>query len=176
MTFLPSLTFTELWVVSMEHLQRVWHAIREVLPLRTPGFVRLLGGLHMFWLLRLVFRIYTDFMTLIPNLTYTTLRLVSMEHLRRVWHASRERLPFGPPFWDLLVLQLLRPDSLTYHVLFDFSPRIPIDTFSILLKWKISEMQILVEYVTVSDGTNIEECDMCNKESFIIPSQQLWRG
>ena len=39
-----------------------------------------------------------------------------MEHLRRVWHASRERLPFRtpgsvPPFCDLLVLQLLRPDS-----------------------------------------------------------------
>ena len=40
-----------------------------------------------------------------------------MEHLRRVWHASRERLHFRAPgsvpspFWDLLVLQLLRPDS-----------------------------------------------------------------
>ena len=37
MTFIPSLTFTELWVVSMEHLQRVWLASRERLPLRTPG-------------------------------------------------------------------------------------------------------------------------------------------
>ena len=42
--------------------------------------------------------------------------VVSMEHLQRVWHASRERLPF-PDTWfrlplrDLLVLQLLRPDS-----------------------------------------------------------------
>ena len=28
-----------LWVVSMEHLQRVWHASRERLPFRTPGSV-----------------------------------------------------------------------------------------------------------------------------------------
>ena len=39
MTFIPSLTFTELWVVSMEHLQRVWLANRERLPFRTPGSV-----------------------------------------------------------------------------------------------------------------------------------------
>ena len=36
-TFIPSLTFTELWVVSRENLQRVWHASRERLPFRTPG-------------------------------------------------------------------------------------------------------------------------------------------
>ena len=28
-----------LWVVSMKHLQRVWHASRERLPVRTPGSV-----------------------------------------------------------------------------------------------------------------------------------------
>ena len=39
MTFIPSLTFTELWVVSIEHLQRVWLASRERLPFRTPGSV-----------------------------------------------------------------------------------------------------------------------------------------
>ena len=39
MTLMPSLTFTKLRVVSMEHLQRVWHASRERVPLRTPGFV-----------------------------------------------------------------------------------------------------------------------------------------
>ena len=39
MTFIPSLTFTESWVVSMEHLQRVWLASRERLPFRTPGSV-----------------------------------------------------------------------------------------------------------------------------------------
>ena len=33
------INFTELWVVSMEHLQRVWLASRERLPFRTPGSV-----------------------------------------------------------------------------------------------------------------------------------------
>ena len=37
------------------------------------------------------------FMTLIPGLTFTELRVVSMEHLQRVWLASRERLPFQTP-------------------------------------------------------------------------------
>ena len=32
-----------LWVVSMEHLQRVWHASRERLPFRTPGSVPYFG-------------------------------------------------------------------------------------------------------------------------------------
>ena len=32
-----------LWVVSMEHLQRVWHASRERLPFRTPGSVPYCG-------------------------------------------------------------------------------------------------------------------------------------
>ena len=43
MTFIPSLTFTELWVVSMEHLQRVWLASRERLPFRTLGSVPQFG-------------------------------------------------------------------------------------------------------------------------------------
>ena len=38
-----------------------------------------------------------------------------MEHLQRVWLASRERWPSGhlvpSPIWDLLMLQLLRPNS-----------------------------------------------------------------
>ena len=38
-TFIPSLTITELWVVSIEHLQRVWHTRRERLPFRIPGSV-----------------------------------------------------------------------------------------------------------------------------------------
>ena len=52
----------------------------------------------------------TNFMILILRLTFTELRVVSMEHLQRVWHASRESLPFRPPFWDMLMLQLLKPD------------------------------------------------------------------
>ena len=42
-TFIPSLTFTELWVVSMERLLRVWLASRKRLPFRTPGSVPLYG-------------------------------------------------------------------------------------------------------------------------------------
>ena len=43
MTLIPTLTFTELRVVSIEHLQRVWHASRERLPFRTPGSAPFLG-------------------------------------------------------------------------------------------------------------------------------------
>ena len=43
MTMILSFTFAELGVVSLEHLQRVWHASRERLPFRTPGSVPLFG-------------------------------------------------------------------------------------------------------------------------------------
>ena len=43
MTLIPSLTFTELWVLSMEHLKRMWHASRERLHFRTPGSVLRFG-------------------------------------------------------------------------------------------------------------------------------------
>ena len=39
MTFIPSLTYTELSVVSIEYLQRVWLSSRERLSFRTPGSV-----------------------------------------------------------------------------------------------------------------------------------------
>ena len=40
---------------------------------------------------------------------------------------------FRPPFWDLLMLQLLRPNSSNLPCLYStFSPRIPLGTFSIL--------------------------------------------
>ena len=84
-------------------------------------------------------RISTNSMTSITSLTFTEFWLVSMEHLQRVWHASRERLSFRTPvsvplFWDLLVLRLLRPDSSNLPcILLIFSPWIPLGTFSILL-------------------------------------------
>ena len=84
-----------LWVVSMEHLQRVWHASRERLPLRTPGSVPFLGACTCSDCWDHFPRLYTDLMTyrswLSPNWE------VVMEHLRQVWHASRERLPFRTP-------------------------------------------------------------------------------
>ena len=43
MTLIPSLTFTESLVISMDRLQRVWHASRELLPFRTPDSVTHLG-------------------------------------------------------------------------------------------------------------------------------------
>ena len=43
MTFIPILSFTELWVVSKEHLQRMGLASRERLPFPTPGSVPQFG-------------------------------------------------------------------------------------------------------------------------------------
>ena len=73
-----------------------------------------LGGLHVLWLLRPVSRLYTDLMT-VPNLTFTELRGFHGAFATGV--ASQQgalTLPdtwFRPPFWDLLMLQLLRPNS-----------------------------------------------------------------
>ena len=56
-----------------------------------------------------------------------------MEHLQRVWHVSRERLPFrtpgsNPPFWDLLVLLIVENRFLKLAMfLLDFSPRYFLD-------------------------------------------------
>ena len=48
---------------------------------------------------------------------------------------------FRPPFWDLLMLQLLRPIKFLELAmsLLDFSPRIPLGTFSILLHDYVSQ-------------------------------------
>ena len=81
---------------SMEHLQRVWLASRERLPLRTPGSAPFRGLANALIVETSFSRLYTELMT-VPNLTFTELREVSMEHLRRVWLASRERLPFRTP-------------------------------------------------------------------------------
>ena len=67
-------------------------------------------------------RLSTNFMTFIPSLTFTDYEWFSMEHLQRVWHASRERLPFrtpgSVPHLDLLMFQLLRPNSLNLPCLY----------------------------------------------------------
>ena len=39
--FVPNSPFTEFWVVSIEHLRRLWHPDRGRLLLRTPGHVPL---------------------------------------------------------------------------------------------------------------------------------------
>ena len=40
---------------------------------------------------------FHQFYDLITNLTFTKFWVDSMEHLQRVWHVSRERLPFRTP-------------------------------------------------------------------------------
>ena len=65
-------------------------------------------------------RLSTNFITLIPSLTFTELQVVSMEHLQRVWHTYRERLHFRRPAHplgtDFLMIQLLKPVFRTCRV------------------------------------------------------------
>ena len=61
-----------------------------------------------------------------------------MKHLQRVWHASKERLPFGhlvpSPILGLANAPIVETKFLELAMsLLDFSPRIPLGTFSILL-------------------------------------------
>ena len=61
-----------------------------------------------------------------------------MEHLQRVWHASREHLPFRTPGSVSIVGLACVPIVETRFIelamsLLDFSPRIPLGTFSIFL-------------------------------------------
>ena len=56
-------------------------------------------------------RFSIDCITLIPNLAFTKLRVSSMKHLQRVWHASKKRLSFRthgsvPLFGTCFLLQL----------------------------------------------------------------------
>ena len=61
-------------------------------------------------------RLCTNFMTFIPSLTFTELWVVSMEAFATGVASQQGTLTlpdtwFRPPFWDLLMLQLLRPNS-----------------------------------------------------------------
>ena len=60
MTLIPSLNFTELWVVSMEHLQRMWLVSRERLPFWTPSSVPF-RGMHMLRLFRLFLIVHQSY-------------------------------------------------------------------------------------------------------------------
>ena len=109
MILIPSLTFTDLRVVFIEHLQRVWHASRERLPLRTPGSVPFSGACmcsdHFS-------RPYTILMT-VQNFTLTKLRsfrgAFSTGVVRQQGALTLPDTWFQPPFGDLLLLQLARP-------------------------------------------------------------------
>ena len=82
--------------------------------------------------------IYTNCMTLISSTTFTELREVSMDHLRRVWHAIRECLPFpipgSIPFWEFHTsMHQLRPFFPKPAAIFwTFSLRISTTTFLII--------------------------------------------
>ena len=83
-------------------------------------------------------RLSTNFMTLIQSLTFTELWVVFLEHLQRMWHASRERLPFRatgsvPHLGTCLCSNCLDQIHRTCLSLLDFSPWIPLYAFSILL-------------------------------------------
>ena len=104
-----------------------------------------------------------NFMILIPNLTFTKLRVVSMEHLQRAWHAIRERLHFRTPGSVLLLATCLCSscwDQIpwTCHVLLDFSPWIPLGTFSILLVIPLDETLSCFQMVRAD---TIKFCEFC---------------
>ena len=82
-------------------------------------------------------RLFTNSMTLIPRLTFTELQVVSMEHLQRVWHASRGRLPFRTPGSVPFVTCLCSNVETRFPelALLDFSPWIFLVTFSSLLAY-----------------------------------------
>ena len=85
-----------------ENLRLSCHALQQL----ENKVIKILYLIHKYW------HLYV----LILKHYLTIKHLVSMRHLQRVRRASRERLPFRtlgsvPLFWDLHVLQLLRPDS-----------------------------------------------------------------
>ena len=87
MTLIPSLTFTEFWVVSMEYLQRVWHASWEPLPFRTLGSVPLFGTClcyscwdQIYW----TCCVFTRLFTLNALGTFSLLLILSREMLKLI--------------------------------------------------------------------------------------------
>ena len=131
-----------LWVVSMEHLQRVWHASRERLPFRyttnylisqfnfylsTPGSV---------WGSGLSSKLLKQ--------GYLAERLKSLfrKCYGRYGDLTQQYEVSLSLFWDLLMLQLLRRKFLELAMsLLDFSPRIPLGTFSILLNKQVVDKE-----------------------------------
>ena len=75
-TLIPTLIFTELWVVSMEHLQWVWHANRKRLPFQTPGSVP-------------------------PPLLGTCLRSNGWDQIPRTWHVFTRLFTSNTPWYFL---------------------------------------------------------------------------
>ena len=112
MTLIPSLTFTDYewfpWSICNGCGMPAGNAYHSghLVPSR-------FRGLHVLRLLRPVSRLYIDFD--LPKLTFTELRGFHGAFATGVaCQQGALTLPdtwFRPPFWDLLVLQLLRPNS-----------------------------------------------------------------
>ena len=83
-----------------------------------------------------------------------------MEHLQRVWHANRERLPFRTPgsvpqFWDLLVLQILRPDSSNLPCLYStFHLEYPL----VLFRFCFAIHVLILYYLLIKQKRSTEGC------------------
>ena len=130
-----------LWVVSMEHLQRVWHASRERLPLRTPGSV----PPPFFWGGGLACApiVESSFPDSSPIKWPTEVDFYWIE--RFPWSTcDRCGMPAGSaypsghlvpsPILGLANVPIVETKFLELAMsLLDFSPRIPLGTFSILL-------------------------------------------
>ena len=126
-----------LWVVSMEHLQRLWHASRERLPFRTPGSVPLFVGLACALIVE------NSFPDSLPIKWPTEADVYRTE--RFPWSiCDRCGIPAGSaypsghlvpsPIVGLACAPIVETRFLELAMsLFDFTPRIPLGTFSILL-------------------------------------------
>ena len=104
---------------------------------------------------------FHQFHDLDTELDLHRLWVVSMEHLQRVWQSSRERLPFrtpgSVPILGLANAPIVETKFLELAVsLLDFSPRIPLGTFSILLDKRTMWLSF------------------CSFESVIMPCPSIW--
>ena len=127
-----------LWMVSIEHLQWVWHASRERLPLRTPGSVPFFGGLACALIVE------TSFPDSSPIKWPTEVDFYRIE--RFPWNiCDRCGMPTGgaypsghlvpSPIVGLACAPIVETRFFELAMsLLDFSPQIPLGTFSILLR------------------------------------------
>ena len=133
--------FTEFWVVSIEHLRRVWHADWGCLLLRTPGPVPY--GICKCSLVRPLTRNHTihQFMTPFPDLTFYLYVITEYRFPSGIatdGHADRGRLLLrtpGPVSLTLAYVLLVETNPFPELVVIfpDYALRIPLGTFSILL-------------------------------------------
>ena len=141
---IPSLTFTELRVVSMEHLQRLWHVNGKRLP--SEHLVTSLFGACVCSDRRdQISQIYINFMSFIrtwsPNYEWFPLSICDGCYMP-AWGAYPSGHPVPSPLLGLACAPIVDTSLTELAVSFvDFSPWIPLGTFSILLlplrKWKV---------------------------------------